>query len=126
MESHSDLLIVSEGSELLEIAIAVIREERDQDQQAAGYQRDQSLLVQQRSCARVQASDPSEDNSFEDGDGDGPSASVIPRKPWLKGGYQSTSQGNARSSGSLLSSVSPSNSAWAASIRSKGSRCWWG
>ena len=126
MESHSDLPIVSEGSDVLEIAIAVVGAERDQDQQTAGHQRDQSLLVQRRPCLEVQASDPCNDNSLEDGDGDGSSASVIPRKHWLEGGYQSTSHGNARSSGSLVSSVSPSNSAWAASIRSKGSRCWWG
>ena len=81
MESHSDLLIVSEGSELLEIAIAVVGAERNQDQQAAGHQRDQSLLIQRRPCLDVQASDPCDDNSLEDGVAGCRAASVIPPKP---------------------------------------------
>ena len=113
MESHSDLLIVSEGSEVLEIAIAVVGAERDQDQQAAGHQRDQSLLIEQRPCLGLQASDPCDDNSLEDGVAGCLTASVISPKSWPRDRYQSSSQGNASSSGSFLSSVNPSNSAWA-------------
>lgn len=47
METHSDLVIDGEGAEMGEIAIGVVGERRDQDQQDSRDQRRKGLAIEE-------------------------------------------------------------------------------
>ena len=52
METHSDLLIDGEGAEELEVAIAVVGSEGDQQEEKACEEGRQDLAIQERSWWR--------------------------------------------------------------------------
>ena len=52
MESHSDLVMPGEGTEGLEVAIAVVGCERDEDQKRAGKEIPPALPIKQENGGR--------------------------------------------------------------------------
>ena len=53
MESYSDLLLKAESSEMLDVSIAVVGDEGDQDEQAAGHEGEQALAIDAETARRT-------------------------------------------------------------------------